>query len=547
LVENNATWNCVQHYHVSGGDAITNLTVARNRAIDPIVSPANDYYGLVVTDVDGLMVEENTFNLLSRGISLTDATNAVVTLNKLVATVDATPITLAGTNTGPGGGALINVGNIVDNTSIGGGTETLPVTIIDAKGDLIAGTAADTAARLAAGADGTALIADSTQTTGLRWGAPTASATLASPSTLSGATTQLIFNETDGGADEKNYDIVTSGSTWLFRANNDALNSADNLIRFYSRSGITVGVMEMLGGALVVTRSTGAAVTGTLSASGAITGSTTIGATGAITSAVDTNTQSIFGRTAIGYGSGAGSDNAFLSHYDQRNSGTGYGWLQTAAGDSYFNGVASCNFRISDATRWSLGDTYMVADTALRIRQQSNTRYYLDLLTSSASTLINAFDSTGGVYIPLDLQGNTISLKPDGTTRLAATSTGVAVTGNLSVSGNFGTWTLFTYATDWSDYGGSDSPGRYRKVGDIVYVEGIVKRAVTGTLTSITTLPSGFHPAKVKHFSVDTSSATTSGRVEINASGVITLLEPTFASPGTIGYVTLDGIFFSTT
>lgn len=49
------------------------------------------------------------------------------------------------------------------------GTETLPATIMDAKGDLIAASAADTPARLAVGASGAALVADSTQTTGLRW------------------------------------------------------------------------------------------------------------------------------------------------------------------------------------------------------------------------------------------------------------------------------------------------------------------------------------------------------------------------------------------
>lgn len=47
--------------------------------------------------------------------------------------------------------------------------ETLPVTIIDAKGDLIAGTAADTAARVAVGTDGYALIARSGATPGVAW------------------------------------------------------------------------------------------------------------------------------------------------------------------------------------------------------------------------------------------------------------------------------------------------------------------------------------------------------------------------------------------
>lgn len=50
--------------------------------------------------------------------------------------------------------------------------ETLAATIIDAKGDLIAGTAADTPARVPAGADGQVLTADATQIAGIKWAAP---------------------------------------------------------------------------------------------------------------------------------------------------------------------------------------------------------------------------------------------------------------------------------------------------------------------------------------------------------------------------------------
>ena len=47
-----------------------------------------------------------------------------------------------------------------------------PLTILDAKGDLISATAADTPARLAVGTNGQVLTADSTQSTGIKWATP---------------------------------------------------------------------------------------------------------------------------------------------------------------------------------------------------------------------------------------------------------------------------------------------------------------------------------------------------------------------------------------
>jgi hypothetical protein len=55
-----------------------------------------------------------------------------------------------------------------------GSASAINPTIVDAKGDIIAATAADTVSRLAIGANDTVLTADSTAATGLKWATPSA-------------------------------------------------------------------------------------------------------------------------------------------------------------------------------------------------------------------------------------------------------------------------------------------------------------------------------------------------------------------------------------
>lgn len=69
----------------------------------------------------------------------------------------------------------------------------IPATIFDAKGDLIAASAADTAARLAVGTNGQVLTADSTTATGLKWATAAAGGgmTLIATTSLSGVKTTV--------------------------------------------------------------------------------------------------------------------------------------------------------------------------------------------------------------------------------------------------------------------------------------------------------------------------------------------------------------------
>ena len=56
-------------------------------------------------------------------------------------------------------------------------TSAIPLSTFDAKGDLLVATAADTVGKLTVGSDGTALVADSTTATGLKWASPLPSQT----------------------------------------------------------------------------------------------------------------------------------------------------------------------------------------------------------------------------------------------------------------------------------------------------------------------------------------------------------------------------------
>jgi hypothetical protein len=70
-----------------------------------------------------------------------------------------------------GAAAIRTLGSSIDTTVFANASAGIPKTIVDAKGDLIAGTASDTVARLAIGANDQVLTADSSTATGMKWAA----------------------------------------------------------------------------------------------------------------------------------------------------------------------------------------------------------------------------------------------------------------------------------------------------------------------------------------------------------------------------------------
>ena len=103
--------------------------------------------------------------------------------------------------------AIRTLGDAIDTTM---GT-MVAKTIVDAKGDLIAATAADTVARLAVGANNTVLTADSSTATGLKWAAAAGGGKVLQ--VVYGSTTTQTANSTSTYADTTLSATITPSSS----------------------------------------------------------------------------------------------------------------------------------------------------------------------------------------------------------------------------------------------------------------------------------------------------------------------------------------------
>lgn len=115
----------------------------------------------------------------------------------------------------------------------------IPKTLVDAKGDLLVGAANDSLSRLAAGADGAGLVADSTQPSGLRWRTSLTLEGTGSPVGVVSAPAGTIYDDLAGTCGAWRWRSV-GGTSWV-------VTDGDTRPRAYSPTNITAQFPTVLG------------------------------------------------------------------------------------------------------------------------------------------------------------------------------------------------------------------------------------------------------------------------------------------------------------
>lgn len=117
----------------------------------------------------------------------------------------------------------------------------------------------------------------------------------------------------------------------------------------------------------------------------------------------------------------------------------------------------------------------------------------------------------------------------------------------LHVNGSFQctqageTWASVTFNTGWSNIGGVHCLAQYKKVGDLIFLRGLVQRT-SGSDPLIFTLPSGYRPILTHIFSVVSynGSSYVTSRIDVANSGQVSI------DTGGTTFLSLSGIVFST-
>jgi hypothetical protein len=149
-----------------------------------------------------------------------------------------------------------DITGVTAGTGISGGGTSGTVTVtnsmataIDAKGDLIGGTGADTFSRLAVGANGTVLTADSAEATGMKWASAGSSGalTLISTTTLGSSASTITFSSIPSTYTHLQIIMQGIGGDDFIRMTFNNVTSANYYSQLITARGATVSSGEDIG------------------------------------------------------------------------------------------------------------------------------------------------------------------------------------------------------------------------------------------------------------------------------------------------------------
>ena len=199
---------------------------------------------------------------------------------------------------------------------------------------------------------------------------------------------------------------------------------------------------------------------------------------------------------------------------------------------------------------------------AERLRIDPDGNVGIGTASPTASTLLDLTSTTGALLVPRMTTTQRDALTPSNgmviyNTTVAAmqvyqNSAWLTIDSSASThdSGQIGTNLLgsgtgFTWGTNWQDYGGGATGLSVKRVGDLVFLFGLVARtSSTSGNTIIATLSSGYRPTVGLHYYSQMSlynSANNFVRIQVATDGTVTLLN---SLAYTITYLYMDGIVF---
>lgn len=172
------------------------------------------------------------------------------------------------------------------------------------------------------------------------------------------------------------------------------------------------------------------------------------------------------------------------------------------------------------------------------------------------STGLNVGTATGAAAGQIKASAGIIATTAAFSSTLAVTGAST-LTGALSVDGELGhstssTWinTGISFVTNWSNFAADETTwsfARYKRIGDLVFLRGMIKRASgTGLSTSPFTLPANFRPAKRQVFVVmgfRNGQSAAAIRTDVLATGVVQFSD--IDTTSAYDYISLNGIVFS--